>query len=93
MLCQIPPLQIDFGCTGGYPSWRLLIRFLFARPVTLDAMQKHPLELQQFLTAEATVYTVAPSELKRGCKECHWSGYKSFGRGRDHRTLALLAAK
>ena len=56
-------------------------------------MQKHPLELQQFLTAEATVYTVALSELKRGCKERHWSGYKFFGRGRDHRTLALLAAK
>lgn len=56
-------------------------------------MQKHPLELQQFLTAEATVYTVALSEVKRGCKERHWSGYKFFGCGRDHRTLALLAAK
>jgi len=69
------------------------MRFLFARPVTLDAMQKHPLELQQFLTAEATDYTVALSEVTRGCKECHWSGYKFFGRSRDHRTLALLAEK
>jgi hypothetical protein len=50
-------------------------------------------DLQRLLTAQAADRSAALSGRKWGCKERHWSGYKFFGRGRDHRTLALLAEK